>query len=100
MQTDLIKSIFVANCGNLAAKVKNQSTLTIEYDYPALDVEGASVIFACSQELILSGPSASTCMGNGKWEPDPRDVECKSKFINLRPDHESYYYYVHNNVIL
>ena len=80
---NLIKLNFVANCGNLAAKVKNQSTLTIEYyDYPALDVEGASVTFACPPGLMLSGPNASTCMGNGEWEPDPRDVECKSKLIN------------------
>ena len=79
--TNLI--LFVANCGNLAAKVKNQSTLTIEYDYPALDVEGVSVTFACSPGLILSGPNTSTCMGNGEWEPDPRNVECKSKLIRL-----------------
>ena len=73
--------LYIANCGNLAAKVKNQSALTIEYNYPALD-EGASVIFACSRGLMLSGPNSSTCMGNGEWEPNPRDVECKSKLIN------------------
>ena len=67
----------IANCGNLATIVENRSTLTIEYDYPALDVEGVSVTFSCSPGLMLSGPNASTCMRNGEWEPDPRDVECK-----------------------
>jgi hypothetical protein len=75
--------IFVARCENLAAKVKNQSTLTIEYDHPALEVEGVSVSFACSHGQMLSGPNTSTCMRNGKWEPDPRDVECKSKLLLL-----------------
>ena len=24
---------------------------------------------------MLSGPGTSTCMGNGEWEPDPREAE-------------------------
>ena len=70
----------------------------MEYDYPALDVEGASVTFACPPGLMLSGPNTSTCIGNGEWEPDPRDVECKSKLILvIHPAHESYY---HNNSVI
>jgi hypothetical protein len=78
---DNLRFDFVARCGNLAAMLKNQSTLTMEYDHPALEVEGVSITFACSPGLMLSGPNASTCMGNGKWEPDPRDVECESKLL-------------------
>ena len=70
--------IFIANCGNPAAKVKN-SPLTLDYGYPAVNVEGVFVTFTCSPGRILIGPNMSTCMSNGEWEPDPRDVECMGK---------------------
>ena len=63
--------------------MKNQSTLTIKYESPALNVEGVSVTFVCFPGLVLTGPNASTCMRNGEWEPDPMNVECKSKIISL-----------------
>ena len=31
---------------------------------------------ACTSGLLLSGPSTSTCMENGEWEPDLREAEC------------------------
>jgi hypothetical protein len=46
----------------------------IGYMDPA--TEGATVTFDCPHEHILTGPNTTTCMGNGKWEPDPREVEC------------------------
>ena len=42
-------------------------------------VEGSEVTFDCSSGLVMSGPNSSTCMENGRWEPDPREVECKSE---------------------
>ena len=30
----------------------------------------------CTSGLMLSGPSISTCMGNGEWELDLREAEC------------------------
>ena len=44
------------------------------YVDPAL--EGQTVMFICPHGQILNGSNSSTCMGNGEWEPDPRDVEC------------------------
>ena len=32
---------------------------------------------------MLVGLSSSTCMGNGEWEPDPREVNCTSTFAGL-----------------
>ena len=46
------------------------------YVDPAL--EGHVITFSCLPGQTLNGSNynQSTCMGNGKWEPDPRDVEC------------------------
>ena len=44
------------------------------YEDPAL--EGEVITFTCLSGSILTGPNSSTCMGNGEWEPDPREVNC------------------------
>ena len=39
--------------------------------------EGANVTLECiSPNLVHMGPNVATCMVNGKWEPDPREVIC------------------------
>ena len=43
-------------------------------------LEGTTVTFGCTPQYVLTGPNTTTCMGNGEWEPDPCDVECKGKF--------------------
>ena len=50
------------------------NAIAIGYVDPAL--EGHVITFTCLQGHTLNGCSQSTCMGNGKWEPDPRDMEC------------------------
>ena len=40
-------------------------------------MEGINVSFSCNSSHILRGPSSSTCMRNGEWEPDPMEVECR-----------------------
>ena len=42
---------------------------------PAL--QGAILSFDCPPHYILIGPNTTACMGNGEWEPDPREVKCK-----------------------
>ena len=39
--------------------------------------EGTNITLHCPPGLELIGPNTSMCMGNGKWEPDPMEVECK-----------------------
>ena len=39
--------------------------------------EGAVLSFDCPPHYVLIGFNTTTCMGNGEWEPDPRDMECK-----------------------
>ena len=46
-------------------------------DYIDPAIEGTTVTFECPHEHVLIGPNTTTCMGNGEWEPDPRDLTCK-----------------------
>jgi hypothetical protein len=50
------------------------NALAVDYVDPAL--EGQTIMFICPRGQTLNGSNSSTCMGNGKWEPDPREVEC------------------------
>ena len=42
-------------------------------------LEGDHITFTCPSGLVLNGSNTSTCIGNGKWEPDPREVNCISE---------------------
>ena len=50
------------------------NALTLGYVNPAL--EGQTITFTCLPGQMLNGSNSATCMGNGKWERDPREVEC------------------------
>ena len=39
-------------------------------------LEGSIITVSCPSGYSLTGSNASTCMGNGEWEPDPRKAEC------------------------
>ena len=54
--------------------MKLTNAIAIDYDDPAL--EGETITFTCFPGSILNGHNSSTCMGNGEWVPDPREVEC------------------------
>ena len=69
-----INLLTLANCGNPADQV-NDLVRVFDFMEPAL--EESNVTFDCLLGQILSGPNTSTCMRNGKWEPDPREVICK-----------------------
>ena len=53
--------------------------IAVGYEDPAL--EGENIMFACPPGLIFSGANSSTCMGNGEWEPDPREVHCTGGLV-------------------
>ena len=40
-------------------------------------LEGSTINLECSHGYTYIGPSLSTCTGNEKWEPNPREVECE-----------------------
>ena len=46
------------------------------YDHEDPALKGENITFTCLSGAILNGPNSSTCIGNGEWEPDPREVEC------------------------
>ena len=65
----------IVTCGHPFQGVDNNSVIIEGYMDPSL--EGAVLFFDCPPQHVLIGPNTTTCMGNGKWEPDPREVECK-----------------------
>ena len=50
------------------------SVSVVNYTDPPL--EGAIANLSCPPELILTGPDSAKCLGNGEWEPDPREAKC------------------------
>ena len=69
-------SLFIVTCGHPFQDVDNDSVIIEGYIMdPAL--EGAVLSFDCPPHYVLIGPNTTTCMGNGEWEPYPREVECK-----------------------
>ena len=52
----------------------HSDVIVMGYEDPSL--EGENVTFTCPTGAILTGPNSSTCVENGEWEPDPREVEC------------------------
>ena len=61
------------------------------YSIPNVALEGDSVNFTCFSGFVLTGPNSSTCMGNGEWEPDPREVACHKRLLGI---------IINNNIIL
>ena len=50
------------------------------YMDPAM--EGATVTLVCPPQYALIGPNTTMCTGNGEWEPNPMEVECKGTYCN------------------
>ena len=68
------------NCQDPGDQVDDSITVT---GYREPGMRGANVTYNCPSGMTLTGPRRSTCTGNGEWEPDPREVECKGEKHNL-----------------
>jgi hypothetical protein len=53
-------------------------------DYPHM--EGQSITYTCPHGLILTGPNASVCSGNRRWEPDPGQMDCIGDLMPILSD--------------
>ena len=73
---------FTANCGYPSPATTVDSIRVMGHTDPAL--EATVVTFSCSPGLVLTGPNTTTCMDNGQWEPNPREVKCKG-ISNVQP---------------
>ena len=67
----------IVTCEHLFNDTNSDSVITMDYSA----TEGTTVTFSCPPQYVLIGPNTTTCMGNGEWKPDPREVECKGKFM-------------------
>ena len=68
--------VTLAKCRHPTEQV-DDAVRVIGFTEPA--VRGTNVTLTCPPGLVLTGPDNLTCMGNGEWEPDPKDVECNSE---------------------
>ena len=50
---------------------------------PAL--EGTSIKFHCPPGQELTGSESTTCMANGEWKPDPRNITCNESKHYYKP---------------
>ena len=64
------------NCRNLIEQL-DRFVNVIGYKEPA--IRGTNVSFNCPKGFLLSGPDTTMCVGNGEWEPDPREAVCKGE---------------------
>ena len=63
-------------------KMYNYGSLMTSGYHTGSSLEGSIVNFTCPPGVPLSGPNTSTCMENGRWEPDPREVHCIGEQID------------------
>ena len=69
------------NCESPSAQL-DDSIMVMGYSASGT-ARGTNITFSCPPELVLTGPNSSTCMGNGEWEPDIREVECKGESTKI-----------------
>ena len=79
-----LNSLCIAQCdyplnNNQEYSLHDHDTLVLGYNVPSL--EGSNITFACFPGMVLTGPTASTCMSSGLWIPNPKEVICLGKFI-------------------
>ena len=76
----IITLSLTANCQdpldthNIKSNNNYGSLIALGYAPPSL--KGSIVNFTCPLGDTLTGPNMSTCMKDGNWEPDPREVSC------------------------
>ena len=46
--------------------------------------QGKTVIFSCSEDLVLTGPDSAACMDIGQWVLDPREVKCEGTMFSCK----------------
>ena len=68
----------IANCGNPTIN-RNITVVGLVENDRAVVQAGTTVAISCPDGLTPIGPNASTCMENGEWEPDLREVKCKGE---------------------
>ena len=74
----LISSILSAKCRYPVVADLDEHVKIMGYSDPA--VKGSNISFGCSSGLEFT---TATCMRNGEWEPDPRELECNNMYAWL-----------------
>ena len=69
--------MLVARC----PQVTTDSPVRVVTGYRDPALEGTTVMFSCPTGRTLTGSSMSTCMEDGEWEPDLREIKCKGGYV-------------------
>ena len=84
LQWVILMIYFIVKCVNLNVLINEHLIIKASDDDQPSKVN-TSLSFSCkSPERVLTGPNSTTCMDDGNWEPDPKDVECKGIHSWLR----------------
>ena len=76
----LIIIFLTAKCGDPFDRLSyNDSESIWILGYTNAVLEGDKINFTCTSGMELVGPNSITCMANGEWEPNPKEVECKGE---------------------
>ena len=90
VQCHVTISVFcTANCGyplQASGHEFNNSLRITGYEPPML--VGSNISLSCHPEYVLIGPNISTCLENGEWVPDPKEVQCGGVYTGPYPDFE------------
>ena len=72
-----LTNFYIVTCENIST-ITTVRILRVKGTNRTILVAGDSVSFKCYSGLLLSGPNMTTCMQDGMWYPDPREVECRN----------------------
>ena len=71
----IIKLYFLVECRNPSPDI-DHSVKVMGYSELEPSVIGTTVSLYCPVGMVLNGPNMSTCIEDGIWEPDIREVTC------------------------
>jgi hypothetical protein len=67
--------IYIDSCGDPLANISDSPIRIVDYS-DELMLEGMTVNLSCPTGLLINGTKQSTCMSDGRWEPDPKESIC------------------------
>ena len=73
---------YTVTCDNLPIQLFYRN-VEVVLESP-IRVEGQFITYTCPSGFVLTGPNVSVCVGNGEWEPDPREVACIGEMLQLQ----------------
>ena len=68
------RNFYTLSSENCSIPQEINPLIFIKYISPI--VEGSNITLACPPGMVLNGPSTSSCLENGEWDPEFRESKC------------------------